>query len=130
MADETAAGGRPDVDGLIGVPQRLQNWTPVAFCAPQLLQKKGAFMTRHYKDGPADCQSPLCVSGKDKVRSARPHYVAQRQLQPAELGMVVHAERVGNIEAVAGQQLQPVAGFLESPSHRFECNVVAPTGRG
>src|SRR5208282_1620548 len=57
-------------------------------------------------------------------------HVAQSQLQAAELRMVVHAERVRNVQAVSSQQLQAVAGFLEAPSHRLEPDVVAPGWRG
>src|SRR5208282_3907752 len=61
--------------------------------------------------------------------SAGAHHVAQSQLQTAEFRMVVHAERIGDVQAVSGQQLQAVTGFLQPPTHRFESDVVTPRRR-
>lgn len=48
-------------------------------------------------------------TGSKSLRLRAPLQVSQCQLQPAELGMVVQAERVGNIKPIPGEQLQAVA---------------------
>src|SRR5260370_7670626 len=83
-------------------------------------------MDGQYNQGYASCQKEE-ADVKKRLRSLGTHHVAQRQLQPTEFRMVVHAERVGNVQAVAGQQLQPVAGFLQAPAYCFKSAVVAPT---
>ncbi len=42
---------------------------------------------------------------KKQANSPGAHHVAQRKLQPTKFRMVIHAKRVGDIQAVTGQQL-------------------------
>ncbi len=71
-------------------------------------------MDGHYKGFAGNCKAShqLHSGFRAKVQwdpvpaksiLAGPDEVAQRQLQPAELGMVVHAEGVSDVEAIACQ---------------------------
>ena len=82
----------------------MQNCASPAFCAPHLLQNKVSLMTGHYRTEMASCQKlgKRSATGVQNLPD-RTNHIAHRQLQPTEFRMIVHAQRIGNIQPVARQ---------------------------